>query len=194
VATLIAPSAASHDQWLDNGGKLILAGPQTAKLGGRNVSANEVEPDPITRVPDLVARIYAIVAELERLFPGRKFTPDGHMVGSIGEVMARYVYDVELLPPSTKEHDARASDGRLVQVKTTQVDRIPLSHEPRHLLVLQLGPDGRVAEVYNGPGARPWSEAGKEQRNGQKPISLVCLKRLQSSVAETERLPRVRAL
>jgi len=42
----------------------------------------------VERVPDLVGRLYEIVSELEALFPGRHFTPDGHLVGSLGEVMA----------------------------------------------------------------------------------------------------------
>jgi hypothetical protein len=37
-------------------------------------------------LPNPVAKIYEAVAELESQYPGRKFTPDGHMVGSIGEV------------------------------------------------------------------------------------------------------------
>jgi len=32
----------------------------------------------VERVPDLVGRLYEIVSELEGLFPGRHFTPDGH--------------------------------------------------------------------------------------------------------------------
>jgi hypothetical protein len=39
-------------------------------------------------LPAPVADIYRAVAELEKLYPGRKFTPDGHLVGSIGEVIA----------------------------------------------------------------------------------------------------------
>ena len=38
----------------------------------------------------------AIVHELEGDFPGRQFTLDGHLVGSIGEVMAAYYYGIEL--------------------------------------------------------------------------------------------------
>lgn len=38
-------------------------------------------------ISEKVKRIYAITAELEALYPGRHFTPDGHMVGSIGEVL-----------------------------------------------------------------------------------------------------------
>jgi hypothetical protein len=39
-------------------------------------------------LPEPVARIYKATTELEALYPGRKFTPDGHLVGSIGEVVA----------------------------------------------------------------------------------------------------------
>lgn len=41
-------------------------------------------------IQDLVAEkikiLYSISQELEDLFPGRHYTPDGHMIGSIGEV------------------------------------------------------------------------------------------------------------
>ena len=34
----------------------------------------------VERFPRIVASIYALVEELERMFPGRHFTPDGHMI------------------------------------------------------------------------------------------------------------------
>ncbi len=40
----------------------------------------------IVKLPKQVADIYRAVRELEANYPGRKFTPDGHLVGSIGEV------------------------------------------------------------------------------------------------------------
>ena len=43
-----------------------------------------------------VQKLVEIVAELEAEFPGRHFTLDGHLVGSIGEVMAAYYYGIEL--------------------------------------------------------------------------------------------------
>lgn len=39
-------------------------------------------------LPQPVADIYRAIAKLEAMYPGRKFTPDGHLVGSIGEVIA----------------------------------------------------------------------------------------------------------
>jgi hypothetical protein len=33
------------------------------------------------------------------MFPGRHFTPDGHMVGSFGEALAAHHYGIELTCP-----------------------------------------------------------------------------------------------
>jgi hypothetical protein len=44
------------------------------------------------KMRDLIRQLYSVVAALEEEeFEGRKFTPDGHLVGSIGEVVAAYV-------------------------------------------------------------------------------------------------------
>lgn len=51
-------------------------------------------------LPAPVAAIYRAVAELEALHPGRKFTPDGHLVGSIGEVVAAEALGLTLHPAS----------------------------------------------------------------------------------------------
>ena len=89
-----------------------------------------------------IKELYEISAELERLFPGRHYTPDGHMIGSIGEALAASYYGLELFPASAETHDARAADGRLVQIKATQISRISLSSEPQWLLVLRIHRDG----------------------------------------------------
>jgi hypothetical protein len=47
-------------------------------------------------LPEPVARIYRAVGELEARYEGRKFTPDGHLVGSIGEVIAAEALDLKL--------------------------------------------------------------------------------------------------
>lgn len=147
--------------------------------------------DPAQRVPPLVRRIYGLVAELEALFPGRRFTPDGHMVGSLGEVLAAYVFGLKLLANSTEKHDARAPDGRLVQVKATQGKRVALSSEPEHLIVLRIGPGGYPSEVYNGPGRLAWNASGKVQKNGQRPVSVAALAKLMESVPAESRVPAI---
>jgi len=136
----------------------------------------------ISKIPQLVRALYKIVGELEDSFPDKRFTPDGHLVGSIGEVLAAYYYNLDLLPASAECHDALTEDGRLVQIKATQVKSIGLRSEPDHLLVIRILPNGEFEEVYNGPGDLAWKNAGKMQSNGQKQISLSKLSRLMSKV------------
>ena len=146
--------------------------------------------DGVQEIPSLIRRLYSIVEELERHFPDRRFTPDGHLVGSIGEVLAAHYYDLELLPSGTETHDARAPDGTLVQVKATQRGTVGIRSEPQHLLVLRILPDGRTEEVYNGPGKLAWDHAGRLQKNGQRPIALSKLEALMQNVGEDDQLPR----
>jgi hypothetical protein len=52
------------------------------------------------KLPEPVAAIYKAVEQLEAAYPGRKFTPDGHLVGSIGEVVAAEALGLTLYPGS----------------------------------------------------------------------------------------------
>ena len=142
-------------------------------------------------VAEKIKTLYSISQELEELFPGRHYTPDGHMIGSIGETLATSYYDLELFPASEETHDAKAPDGRLVQIKATQINRIAISSEPEWLLVLKIHKDGTFSEEYNGPGKLAWEHCGKMQKNGQRPISLAKLRELQTEVPEPERLKRM---
>jgi hypothetical protein len=145
----------------------------------------------IAKVPDLVRRLYGLVKELERSF-NRKFTPDGHMVGSLGEVIVGYAYGLDLLPQSYQGHDARALDGRWVQIKATQGRQIALRSQPQHLIVIGLLKDGTWEEIYNGPGILAWNKAGRKGSNGQKPVSVSQLRKLMKSVLKSDKLPKVR--
>ncbi|SRR6266568_2509182 len=148
--------------------------------------------EPVEQVPPLVRRIYEVTDELARLFPGRPFTPDGHLVGSIGEVLAAYRYDLVLLPPSEPTHDAETRDGRRVQIKATQGNTVALRDKPLHLVVLRLGRDDLLDEVFNGPGSIAWAAAGRKQKNGQRPLSCSKLKQLMQRVPSAQRIPTVR--
>lgn len=154
------------------------------------MSTNE---DPVEKIPGLVRKLYAIVAELGELFPGRRFTLDGHLVGSIGEVLAAHRYHLELLPASNEGHDAVAQDGKRVQIKATQGDSIAMRSEPIHLIVLRVNSDGTASEIYNGPGHPAWQATGPIQTNGQRAVSLSRLTGLMASVPLDARLPSVGA-
>ena len=98
------------------------------------------------------------------------------------EVMAAHRYGLTLLPASTKGHDAKTRSGKLVQIKATQGKRVALRSRPKHLIVLELLPNGKTEEAYNGPGHRVWNRAGKMQKNGQRPVSLSRLAQLMKTV------------
>lgn len=142
------------------------------------------------RFPELIADLYRIVGELEAMFPGRHFTPDGHLVGSLGECLAAHHYGLELLAASSPGVDAIA-DGRSVEIKATQGDRVALRSGPEHLLVLHLDRSGGFSEIYNGPGELVWRELRDKPRpsNGQHPVSLARLKELMTQVPTDARLP-----
>ena len=109
--------------------------------------------------PALVRELYTVVERISVMFPGRHFTPDGHLVGSLGEALAKHFYGLELAPASTQGYDG-TRDGKKVEVKTTQGAAVALSSGPEHLLVFRLLPDGSFEEHYNGSGPclRPASQ------------------------------------
>jgi hypothetical protein len=146
------------------------------------------------RFPKLLKRIYSAVEELEAMFPGRHFTPDGHLVGSLGEALASYYYGIKLSSASAERHDG-IRGRKKVQIKATQGIRIAISSEPEHLLVLRLERNGEFVEEYNGPGSLVWSLVSHKPRpkNGQFQVSLVALRKLMQEVKDSERIPRVEA-
>ena len=144
----------------------------------------------MSEIAEKIREIFRIARELEEMYPGRHFTPDGHMVGSIGEVIAAEEYALELFEASHPVHDAITQDGRLVQIKATQGDRIAISERPEYLIVLKIDRDGGFEEVYNGPGDIAWKLVGKRQKTGQCHVSLAKLRAAMAEVPECARLPR----
>ncbi len=116
------------------------------------------------------------------------------MVGSIGEVLAAYLYNLDLLDNSTEKHDAKTKTDKLVQIKATQGKRVSIRSQPDYLIVLKLSRDGSADEVYNGPGAPAWDNAGKMQKNGQRPITLSRLSKLMVSIQSKDKILQARNL
>ena len=136
----------------------------------------------------IIQDLFRTVCELEGRYPGRKFSIDGHLLGSIGELIVAEHYGLTLLPNSSERHDAKDTQGRLIQIKATQINKISISSEPDYLIVIQITPDGSWSEIYNGFGSRVWDNAGKMQKNGQRPISIAKLKHLMGSVSDDEKI------
>ena len=116
-------------------------------------------------IKNIISELLTIVNELEEKYPGRKFSLDGHLLGSIGEVLAEYYYGIVLYPNSTKTHDGE-KDGKKIQIKITQGNSVNINDIPEYLIVLFLKKsEGKVYEVYNGPGSLVLSDA-KKTKNG----------------------------
>ena len=145
------------------------------------------------RFPELIRKLYKTVAELEAMFPGRPFTPDGHMVGSLAECFAEYYYGLDLYACSNQGHDAQLNDCK-VEIKVTQGEAVSLRSGPEKLLVLKLFCDGSFEEIYNGPGAPVWAlvESKPRPSNGQYQVRLNRLRELNKNIAARDRLAPVK--
>lgn len=131
-------------------------------------------------LPEPVSRIYEATAELERLYPGRKFTLDGHLVGSIGEVIAAEVLGLTLYPMSRPGHDAYDANGD-VQIKMTGGNSVAMYATCDRLVVLRVVSPQEAEIVYDGPGAPAWERAGTMGKNGQRVVSLSRLRAIQAA-------------
>ena len=143
-------------------------------------------------VQDKLQQLFQIVEQLETEYAdyNRKFTIDGHLIGSIGEVLVAEAFDLKLKDTGTPMIDAVTKDGtnRTVQIKATQIDRVSFSskHEnedvPDQVIVISIDKTGNWKVEFNGPGKLIYENLGKPQKNGQSQISLTKLRRLMDDV------------
>ena len=137
--------------------------------------------------------IYKAVKGLEKCHPGRKFTPDGVLVGTLGEVLAEEKYDLDLLPPKTEAFDATDRRGRKVQIHCNQRNTTPLKKGATKgmLLALKLLPNGSIKEIFNGPAsaAHQLTVGRKADSAGFVGLSHNKLRKLMESVPESKRIP-----
>jgi hypothetical protein len=139
-----------------------------------------------------VKNIYRAVKELESMFPGRPFTPDGHMVGSLGECLVADAYGLDLMTPSNVGYDAISKEGKRVEIKATQARSVAFRSCPEHTIIIKIYKDGTFEEYFNGPGEVIWRqfEGKKLPSNGQFQISLNRVLALSSSVLDVDRVPK----
>ena len=130
---------------------------------------------------ELVQLIFQACAEVTRR-TGRRASPDGHLVGTLGELHAAKALDLTLAPQSTEGYDATDESGNLVEIKTTTRAGFGLSAtgtKATRLVALKLdGELGRCSVVWDGPADLAWARAGKPQKNGQRQLSLSALRKL----------------
>ncbi|MCX8500765.1 MAG: hypothetical protein ORO03_03585 [Alphaproteobacteria bacterium] len=134
-------------------------------------------------LPCEVKELYKIVKKLEEKHPGRKFTLDGHLVGSLGEVIAAEHFNLKLCAQSNKGFDAVDNDNNKWEIKLTQGKRVTFYHNCDNLIVLKINPPNyEEAEViFCGNSSMLEIEKRINQNNRQVTISLNEIKKLGSN-------------
>jgi len=136
--------------------------------------------------------IYRAVRNLAKRFGGG-FTPEGVLVGTLGEVLAEEKYDLELLPPKTQAFDAVDSRGRKVDIRCSQGNSALIKKNSARgvLLVLKLLPDGTIEEVFNGPASvvLGLTVGKKADRSGSVRLAHSSLRKFMGSVPTHKRVP-----
>jgi hypothetical protein len=125
----------------------------------------------------LIKQLYSIVNTLEQLYPGRHFTPDGHLVGSIGESLLAERFGLQLMTASNKGYDAVDPNGRKIEIKVTQRRQFAFSKNLRDdisIIAAVLSKQGDLEVVYNGPSLPVAQEIQKKPptKNGQHQVSV----------------------
>jgi len=129
-----------------------------------------------------IKELWEIVSRLETTYKSddKKFTIDGHLLGSIGEVYAKEKFKLRLLQNSEKSHDAiDDKTNKKYQIKITQREKVGLRNEPDNLIVIKVNKEGIPIIIYNGIGKPVW-EMIKHKTTEQKSVSLKQLKKIKS--------------
>ena len=137
-----------------------------------------------------ISQIYEISNELGRAFNIDKCTPDGHLLGAIGQIAAKIAYGLEF-GSEKDEHNCTWSDGSRrinVQVRCTGRNNIALRQEPEHLIALSIFENGAIRLLYNGPGNLVWKRI-QHQKNPQKYASAKILQEAHADIVRGDELP-----
>jgi hypothetical protein len=99
-----------------------------------------------------ITKLFDLKERLNKEFENRNFTPDGRLIGDIGEVLAELYYDIILDKGQSHTHDGETPDGQSVQIKISFQDHLTFGKIPKYYLGLKIDKNGDYTEVYNGPG------------------------------------------
>ena len=131
----------------------------------------------------IIIELWGIVERLENNYreDDKKFTIDGHLLGSIGEVYAKEKFKLKLLKNSEKTHDAEDElTKEKYQIKITQRNKVGLRNEPDNLIVIQIDKTGMPKIIYKGIGKPVW-DLIKGKKAEQKFISLTQLGKIKAN-------------
>jgi hypothetical protein len=146
------------------------------------------------RLPALISDLVAARQSIRDHYAGTnlRFTFDGNLVGDIGEALAAEAFGLSLTDRCGEGIDARAADGRTVQVKATGTRRGPafrrIETRADHLLFFVIDFDRCIAEIaYNGP-EHHILVCLPEIWSGQRTVSLGRVRQCDALIPDQDRL------
>lgn len=150
------------------------------------------------KLPTEVAHLVHARNQLRKRYEkyGLNFTPDGNLVGDLGEAIAAELFGLSLAEKrGTKAIDAFTRERETVQIKASgrgQSIQFTHSEEPAvWLLVLVLDYEREEVEVaYNGPYLPAVSKLPSGWF-GQRPVTVTFLRKLNSEVPDDRRLKAI---
>ncbi len=137
-----------------------------------------------------IALIYQTADELGREFKISSCTPDGHLLGAIGQIAAKMAFDLKKGSEEQEHNSTWVGDNKIIniQVRSTGRGSIALRKEPEHLIALDISELGKIRLLYNGPGYPVW-EMIKHQKQPQKYATKNQLRLAQSEVDKNSMIP-----
>lgn len=122
---------------------------------------------------DKIASIYNIANELGKEFKITKCTPDGHLLGAIGQIAAKMAFELDFGSERTEHNCTWTSDDGTkidIQVRSSGKGSIAIREEPEYLIAIGINENGKLQLLYNGPGKYVW-EIIEKQNQSQKSAS-----------------------
>lgn len=137
-----------------------------------------------------IAAIYTIANELGSEFGIDTCTPDGHLLGAIGQIAAKIAFGLQFGSEKDEHNCSISHNGKKtnIQVRSTSRGSIALRAEPEYLVALEISPCGSIMLLFNGPGRYVW-EIVNGQKNLQKYASRNQLIQAQSRAGMNDNLP-----
>jgi hypothetical protein len=135
----------------------------------------EINPSVIDDCRVRIRQVFETCHELSML-TRRPISPDGHLVGSLGEIFAAVELGLSLATPSNKGYDAVDARGNKVEIKTTTGRSISLSAagtEATRLVVVVLDRTGEASIAFDGPAQAVWNLAGPAQKSMQSSSNMM---------------------
>ena len=134
--------------------------------------------------------IYEIANELGSEFNISKCTPDGHLLGAIGQIAAKIAFGLKF-GSDEQEHNCTWSDkGKFIdiQVRSTGRGSVAIRKKPEYLIAIEITESGKLFLLYNGPGEYVWEKI-QHQKQPQKYASKNQLLEAQQEVSFSSQIP-----